>query len=70
ANVRRFRQRTRRRIDDYHQGKITLAEFHQSLRGWEGHALRADTWRLRRKLIREIFGENARKRRRKRKRRK
>lgn len=56
ANVRRFRQRTRRRIDDYHRGKISLAAFHNSLHGWEGHALQADTFRLRQKLTREIFG--------------
>ncbi|MBL7803679.1 MAG: RNA-directed DNA polymerase [Saprospiraceae bacterium] len=56
ANVRRFRSRTRRRIDDYHRGRISLAELHAGLHGWEGHALQADTWRLRRKLVREIFG--------------
>lgn len=61
-NVRRFRKRTRRRIDDYYKGRISLEEFHRGLRGWQGHALQADTWRLRRKLIREIFGENAERR--------
>jgi len=63
ANVRRFRQRTHRRIKAYFKGKITLPEFHRGLRGWEGHALQADTWRLRRKLIKEIFGEKNRGRR-------
>ncbi|MBV6438963.1 MAG: RNA-directed DNA polymerase [Haliscomenobacteraceae bacterium CHB4] len=56
-NVRRFRKRTRRRIAAYFKGKIALDEFHRGLRGWEGHALQADTWRLRRKLIREFFGK-------------
>jgi retron-type reverse transcriptase len=57
ANVRRFRKRVRRRVAAYFKGKITLDEFLRGLRGWEGHALQADTWRLRKKLIREIFGK-------------
>lgn len=57
ANVRRFRKRTRRYIKAYHNKKITLKKFLQSLRGWEGHALRADTFRLRKKLKEEIFGK-------------
>ncbi|MCW5924721.1 MAG: group II intron reverse transcriptase domain-containing protein [Saprospiraceae bacterium] len=55
SNVRRFRKRTRRRIAAFFKEKITLEEFHRGLRGWEGHALQANTWRLRRKLNREIF---------------
>ena len=58
-NVRRFRRRTRIQIAAYHSGKITLTAFLQGLRGWEGHALQANTWRLRKKLIREIFGDHS-----------
>lgn len=57
ANVRRFRKRTRRKIKEYWKKKITLRDFITSLRGWEGHALRADTWRLRKRLRKEIFGK-------------
>lgn len=56
ANVRRFRRRTRRKLKDYHAGKITTRELDASLRGWEGHALQADTRRLRLRLRKEIFG--------------
>jgi Retron-type reverse transcriptase len=56
SNVRRLRKRTRKRIADYRRNKISLQDFHRSLKGWEGHALQADTWRLRRKLIEEFFG--------------
>lgn len=57
ANVRRFRKRARSKAKAYWKRKITLPEFTASLRGWEGHALRADTWRLRRRLRKEIFGK-------------
>jgi len=57
ANVRRFRKRARQNVRLYWDKKITLPEFTKRLRAWEGHALRADTWRLRRQLIKEIFGK-------------
>ncbi len=57
ANVRRFRKRTRQNVRLYWDKKITLSEFTNRLRAWEGHALRADTTRLRRQLIKEIFGK-------------
>ncbi len=57
ANVRRFRKRTRRNIKRYWKGVMNFRDFFSSLRGWEGHALRADTWRLRLKLRKEIFGK-------------
>ena len=57
ANVRRFRKRARRNVKAYWKGKMRLRDFTGSLRGWEGHALRADTWRLRQKLRKEIFGK-------------
>lgn len=56
-NVRRFRKRARQNIKRYHKGKMPLQDFIGSLKGWEGHALRANTWRLRKKLIQEIFGK-------------
>lgn len=57
ANVRRFRKRARRKFKAMYAGKITPREVDASLRGWEGHALRANTWRLRKKLIKEFFGK-------------
>lgn len=57
ANVRRFRKRTRRKLEAYWSEKITLDQFIAGLRGWEGHALCADTWRLRLRLRQEIFGK-------------
>jgi len=57
ANVRKFRKRTRRKVKDYFAKKISLREFTTSLKGWEGHALRANTWRLRIRLIKEFFGK-------------
>lgn len=56
ANVRRFRRRTRRKLKAYQDGRLSGRDFTASLRGWEGHALRADTWRLRLRLRKEIFG--------------
>jgi hypothetical protein len=56
ANVRRFRQRTKKKLRLLRDKKISLKEFFLGLRGWEGHALRADTRRLRRMLTWEIFG--------------
>jgi len=57
ANVRRFRKRTRRRVKAFFAKKITLKKFIQGLRGWEGHALRANTTRLRLRLRKEFFGK-------------
>ena len=57
ANVRRFRKRSRRKMAAFKKGIISAKAFNASLRGWEGHALRANTWRLRRKLRIEIFGK-------------
>ncbi len=57
ANVRRFRKRTRRKAKEFREGKITARQFTASLRGWEGHALRANTRRLRLRLRKEIFGK-------------
>lgn len=42
ANVRRFRKRTRQNVQRYWGKKMSLPDFIGSLRGWEGHALRAD----------------------------
>ncbi|MFN0034487.1 MAG: hypothetical protein ACKVUS_05420 [Saprospiraceae bacterium] len=60
ANVRKFRKRTLRRVKDYFARKISLREFSASLCGWEGHALRANTWWLRKRLIKEFFGKKQR----------
>lgn len=56
VNVRRFRRRVRRKLKEFHSSKINAQAFTASLRGWEGHALRADTWRLRLRLRKEIYG--------------
>jgi RNA-directed DNA polymerase len=55
ANVRKFRKRTRSKVKEYFTKKISLHAFTASLKGWEGHALRANTWRLRRRLFKEFF---------------
>ncbi len=57
ANVRRFRKRTRSKAKAFWEGKISAREFNASLRGWEGHALNANTRRLRLRLRKEIFGK-------------
>jgi len=55
VNVRKLRKRTRQNVRAYFNGEIPLCQFTSSLQGWEGHALRANTWRLRRRLIKEFF---------------
>jgi RNA-directed DNA polymerase len=57
ANVRRFRKRTMRNVKKFWKQQMSAKDFDTSIRGWEGHALRANTWRLRMKLKKEIFGK-------------
>ena len=46
-NVRRFRNRLRSLRDRYRAGTVTREEVIACVNGWVGHALHANTWRLR-----------------------
>jgi retron-type reverse transcriptase len=50
-NVRRFRNRLRGMRDRYRVGTITCDDVVARVNGWVGHALHADTWRLRRNIF-------------------
>ena len=54
ANVRRFARRMKRFQVRYARRKIALPEIRQSLMSWLGHAQQADTWALRRELLRRF----------------
>jgi RNA-directed DNA polymerase len=42
------------RLDDYHQGRISFAEFDASVQGWINHVRYADSWGLRRHVLRGL----------------
>jgi len=52
-NVRRFKRRMRGIQASYGQNAIGLERVKQSLNGWLGHALQADTYQLRKRLFAE-----------------
>lgn len=53
-NVLRFRRRLRHRLIQYQAGNLSPAAMECQLNSWLGHARQADTWRLRRKLFRQL----------------
>ncbi len=57
-NVRRFARRMRRFQEKYARRETALPEIRQSLMSWLGHAQQANTWALRRGLMRRlaVFG--------------
>lgn len=56
-NVRRFRKRAAARLELYRQGKLSPDLLECQLNSWLGHARQADTWRLRRKCLKELRGK-------------
>ena len=50
-NVVRFRRRLRRLHADYHAGLVDKQTVNQSVRAWIGHAMHADSWRLREQIF-------------------
>lgn len=50
-NLRRAKRRIRNMQSDYAQGKITMHQISQSLRGWVAHLKHGDTWRLREQIF-------------------
>ncbi len=52
ANVRRFCNRLRGLRDRYRAGAVAREDVVAQINGWVGHALHADTWRLRHTLFR------------------
>jgi retron-type reverse transcriptase len=55
ANVVRMRRRLERLRAARAAGQLTRADMVKSVAGWLGHAGHADTWRLRRRLLRGMF---------------
>ncbi len=54
SNVRRFVRRMKKFQQQYAGHEISLAEINQSLQSWLGHAKQANTYALRRELMRKI----------------
>lgn len=44
----------KRAIKGYREGKVTKATFRSQCRSWEGHAIKADTYNLRKKILVDI----------------
>ncbi len=53
-NVRRFRKRLKDNNEQFHKGKLKVADFECRLNSWLGHAKQADTFRLQNTLYFEI----------------
>lgn len=56
-NIRRFRKRIRRRIKAFKAGRLHPDKLEQQLNAWLGHAKQADTFRLRKKILHQLFFE-------------
>lgn len=56
-NLRRFYKRLRRRLRDFRAGRLAPDKLEQQLNAWLGHAKQADTFRLRKKILRQLFFE-------------
>jgi retron-type reverse transcriptase len=56
-NVRRFRKRLRQRLRDFRAGRLHPDKLEQQLNAWLGHAKQADTFRLRKAILRQLFFE-------------
>ncbi|HEX9974127.1 MAG TPA: reverse transcriptase domain-containing protein [bacterium] len=54
-NVRRFSQRLPRLIHQLNAGDITRKRYNASIQGWKGHAVQANTFRLRQGLEGKFF---------------
>jgi len=57
ANVRRFYKRLRKRLALFRAGKLHPDKLEAQLNSWLGHAKQADTFRLRRKILHQLFFE-------------
>ena len=53
-SITRFRRRMRRLQEEYAKGEITLSHIKQSIQSWLGHVSHADSYGLRKQLLREI----------------
>ena len=56
-NVQRFYRRLNCRIEQYHAGTLSPEKLECQLNSWLGHARQADTWRLRRAVVRHLQNE-------------
>jgi RNA-directed DNA polymerase len=54
-NVKRASKRLKRLKEGYLSGKISLKQIGQSIHSWIGHVSRGDTYRLRKRLLGEVF---------------
>jgi RNA-directed DNA polymerase len=54
-NVRRFRKRLQARLKDFRAGLLSPEKLELQLNAWLGHAKQADTYRLRKKILLELF---------------
>lgn len=56
-NVRRFRKRLQQRLKAFRAGRLHPEKLEQQLNAWLGHAKQADTYRLRKKILNQLFFE-------------
>ncbi len=53
-NVQRFKKRLKKRLQEYQAGALPRDTFEAQLNSWLGHARQADTFRLRKHLLRYL----------------
>ena len=54
ANKRKFDRKFKEKLDLYKNKEISYEDFVQSLQGWLGYAMWANTYKLRNKLLKQI----------------
>lgn len=54
-SIIRFKRRMRRLQDKYFKGKVSLSHIRQSIQSWIGHVSHADSYGLRKRLLRDVI---------------
>ena len=55
SNVRRLRRRLKRLSQDYREGLVDIGKIKASVMSWIGHVKHANSYRLRRKIFRQVY---------------
>ncbi len=58
SNKRKFEKRFNQKLESYENKVTSYEDFLQSLQGWFGYAMWADTYKLRKKIIGKIETDN------------
>ena len=57
ANKRKFYRKFKEKLELYRNRQISHQDFAQSLQGWNGYAMWANTFKLRKKLVKQISNQ-------------